>query len=112
MLYCSYLFPWWADANPALGPKAMEIEHCQKLKGKDSLAGLSFDELMVTKPLIHITAVQSDTEDGAFTQFALHRNSAVHALEHMLDDGESETGTPHRPGTGLIDPVKALEDAG
>ena len=33
-------------------------------------------------------------------------------FDQVLDDGEAESGAARRPGTGRIDPVEPLEEAG
>jgi hypothetical protein len=100
------------QAQTQPGPRAMEIYRCQKLKGKDILPALSLDELMVTKPLIHIAARQSDTENRTFAEVTRDRDGSFHSFQDVLDDRKSQAGAAHRPGTGFIDAVKPLEDTG
>lgn len=55
---------------------------------------------------------QGKTENRTFAGGAPHRNVLPMCLQYMLDNGQSQTGTPEIPGTAFVNPVKTFKNSG
>src|SRR5688572_16304550 len=52
-----------------------------------------------------------DADRGAFAELAFGTDLTVHALDQMLDNGQSETGAAFCARTGRVGAIESLEDA-
>ena len=51
-------------------------------------------------------------ESGSPVKLTFHFDRSAHRIQKMLDYGQTQTGTGHGTGAGLVDPVKTVKDAG
>lgn len=58
-----------------------------------------------------LRARHKDGEGGSFSQLTFDEDGTAHALDHMLYDRKTQTGSAYFSGTGLIDAIKPLKDA-